>query len=166
MVEKIQFLRVIMFEVVMFLIENYMENGVNLIPDKESVTAELEKIGFQKWEIDRALDWLDGLERLQKVHTIEAGSSGLAVRRYLVCEEEQLGIEGIGFLAYLEQVGVLDAATKEIVIDRLMALDKQEIDISRIQWVALVALYNQPQKKQALALLQDLILSDAFSRLH
>jgi Smg protein len=155
-----------MFEVVMFLIENYMDNGVNLMPDKESVTAELEKIGFHKWEIDRALDWLDGLERMQKGHTIEAGLSGLSMRHYLACEAQQLGVDGIGFLAYLEQVGVLDAATKEVVIDRLMALDKQEVDVARIQWVALVALYNQPQKKQALALLQDLILSDAFSQLH
>ncbi len=156
-----------MFEVVMFLLENYMDNGVSLPSDKEVMMAELEKIGFQQWEIDRALDWLDGLERMQKVQTAEPlVLTGGSVRHYLHYEEEQLGLEGVGFLAYLEQVGVLDAWTREIVIDRLMVLDKQEVDIARIQWVALVALYNQPQKKQALALLQDLILSDAFSRLH
>jgi Smg protein len=155
-----------MFDVVMFLIENYMDNGVTPISDKESVTAELERVGFHKMEIDRALDWLDGLERMQRTAESGPGLTGYAFRHYLPYEEEQLGFEGIGFLAYLEQLGILDIMMREVVIDRLMVLDKQEVDISRIQWVALVALYNQPHKKTALALLQDLILSDAFSQLH
>lgn len=158
-----------MFDVVMFLIENYMDNGVTLISDKELVTAELERIGFQKMEIDRALDWLDGLERVQEtlvtLNSIKP-ASGVSFRHYLPYEEEQLGFEGIGFLIYLEQLGILDTLMREVVIDRLMVLDKQEVDIARIQWVALIALYNQPQKKTALALLQDLILSDAFGQSH
>lgn len=163
-----------MFDIVMFLIENYMDNGVTLISDKESVTAELERVGFQKLEIDRALDWLDGLGRIQEtlgsLKPVKASKdlslSRLAFRHYLPYEQEQLGMAGIGFLTYLEQLGILDAMMREVVIDRLMVLDKQEVDIARIQWVALVALYNQPQKKTALGLLQDLILTDAFKRSH
>lgn len=155
-----------MFDVVMFLIENYTDNGVSLITDKEAVTAELERIGFHKMEIDRALDWLDGLDRVQKAAELSPKLTGLAIRHYLPYEEERMGVEGIGFLAYLEQLGILDARSREVVIDRLMALDKHEVDIARIQWVVLVALFNQPEKKPALSILQDLILSDAFGQLH
>lgn len=155
-----------MFEVVMFLIENYTDQGVNLITDKEAVTAELERVGFPKMEIDRALDWLDGLDRVQKAAEAGPGLTGQAFRHYLPYEVEHFSLEGIGFLAYLEQLGILDARTREVVIDRLMALDKHEIDVARIQWVVLVALFNQPEKKPALGILQDLILSDAFGQLH
>ena len=155
-----------MFDVVMFLIENYTDNGVSLITDKEAVTAELERVGFPKLEIDRALDWLDGLDRVQKAADSGPGLTGQAIRHYLPYEEEHMGMDGIGFLAYLEQLNILDARTREVVIDRLMALDKHEVDIARIQWVVLVALFNQPEKKPALSILQDLILSDAFGQLH
>lgn len=155
-----------MFDVVMFLIENYMENGVSMISDKVSVTAELERIGFHKMEIERAMEWLDGLERIQKSSETSMPLTGKAMRHYLPYEDELLGKDGIGFLTYLEQVGVLDSLTREIVIDRLMVLDIQEVDLPRIQWVALVALYNQPHKKAALSLLQDLILTEAFSQIH
>src|SRR5271163_3101803 len=130
-----------MFEVVMFLIENYTDMSASLASDKDIVTAELERVGFHKWEIDRALDWLDGLSRMQKEADAGPGLTGKAFRHYLTYEEEQIGLDGIGFLAYLEQLGILDAPLREVVIDRLMALDKSEVDIARIQWVALVALY-------------------------
>lgn len=155
-----------MFDVVMFLIENYIDNGLAVFSDKDIVTAELESIGFHKMEIDRAMDWLDGLDRAQRAAESGSRLTGKAIRHYLPYEEEQLGVKGIGFLAYLEQVGVFDAMTREVVIDRLMVLDKQEVDTARIQWVALVALYNQPRKKTSLHILQDLILSDAFGRVH
>jgi len=154
-----------MFDVVMFLIENYTNNGVNFISDKESIMAELERIGFHPMEIDRALDWLDGLEDVQKITPMDT-CSGQAFRYYMGQEVEHITVEGIGFLQYLEQIKILDPVTREIAIDRLMVLDEREIDIARIKWVVLVALYSQPQKKAALSIFQDLILSDAFGQSH
>jgi len=154
-----------MFDVVMFLLENYMEHGVPLVSEKEWIVAELERIGFHKIEIDRALDWLVGLEQIQKTAK-SVDMTHVTFRHYLPYEKEQIGFKGMGFLAYLEQVGVLDPVTREVVIDRLMALDQHEVDVARIQWVTLVALYNRPKQKAALMLLQDLILSDAFHQVH
>ena len=155
-----------MFEVLMYLFENYMDGSVTLNADQDTIMSELEQAGFNRREIGRALDWLDGLSRVQE--TVSAGPQFTphAMRYYSPEESEKISLEGRGFLLYLEQLSILDAMTREIVIDRLMALDTREIDLGRIKWVVLIALFNQPDKKSALSLLQDMILSDAFDVLH
>jgi Smg protein len=89
-----------------------------------------------------------------------------AIRHYSTEECEYISMEGRGFLLYLEQQNILDPMTREIVIDRLIALDHREVDLGRIKWVVLIALFNQPEKKLALSLMQNLVLSDAMDILH
>lgn len=155
-----------MFEVLMYLFENYMDGSVALNADEDTIFSELEQAGFTRNEIGRALDWLDGLNRVQE--TVQAGPqlTHQAIRHYALEESERLGVEGRGFLLYLEQLSILDPMTREVVIDRLLALDLRDVDLGRIKWVVLIALFNQPDKKSALSLLQDMILSDAFDVLH
>lgn len=155
-----------MFEVLMYLFENYMDGSVALNADQDTIVSELEQVGFHRSEIGRALDWLDGLNKAQE--TVQSGPvfTSKAIRYYCQEEGEQLGVDGKGFLLYLEQISILDPMTREVVIDRLMALDNREVDLGRIKWVVLIALFNQPDKKSALSLLQDMILSDAFDVLH
>lgn len=155
-----------MFEVLMYLFENYMDGSAALNADQDTIVNELEQAGFSRNEIGRALDWLDGLSRMQA--TVQSGPAftAWAIRHYSMEECERLSLEGRGFLLYLEQLGILDPMTREVVVDRLMALDARDVDLGRIKWVVLIALFNQPDKKSALSLLQDMILSDAFDVLH
>lgn len=155
-----------MFEVLMFLFENYMDGNVSLKADNKLIAIELERIGFSRNEIDRALDWLDGLTRVQTAVQVAPVLTSHSIRHYLPEESEQLGLEGRGFLLYLEQLGILDSISREIVIDRIMVLDRREVDLGRIKWVVLMVLFSQPDKKAALSLLQDMVLSDAFDVLH
>lgn len=155
-----------MFEILMYLFENYMEGGVALNADQDTIFSELEQAGFHRSEIGRALDWLDGLNRVQETVQSSPHLPSRAIRLYTPEEYEQISTEGRGFILYMEQLGILDSMTREVVIDRLMVLDRREIDLGRIKWVVLIALFNQPDKKSALSLLQDMILSDAFDVLH
>lgn len=155
-----------MFEILMYLFENYMDSGANLNMDQDKVVDELEEAGFHHYEIDKALDWLAGLNQVQELVQAASAFTSQSLRIYNREESDRLGVEGRGFLLYLEQLGILDPMTREIVIDRLMALDHREIDIGRIKWVVLIALFNQADKKSSLAMLQDMILSDAFDVLH
>lgn len=155
-----------MFEILMYLFENYMDGSVALNADPDTIFSELEQAGFHRLEIGRALDWLDGLRTVQEVVQSSPQMKSFGMRSYTLEECEQIDTEGRGFLLYMEQIGILDASTREIVIDRLMALDVREVDLGRIKWVVLIALFNQPDKKSALSLLQDMILSDAFDVLH
>jgi Smg protein len=155
-----------MFEILMYLFENYMNGSVALNLDHETVVTELEQVGFNPFEIGRALDWLDGLNRVQEIVQGGPPLTPHAIRHYATEELERISMDGRGFLLYLEQLSILDPVTREVVIDRLMALDHRDIDMGRIKWVVLIALFNQPDKKAALTLLQDMILSDAFNVLH
>ena len=155
-----------MFDILMYLFENYMGSTIAFQIDYDTMIMELEEAGFHRQEINRALDWLDGLSRVQK--TVEAGPtlSTQSIRHYLPEECEHINKEARGFMLYLEQTGILDPATREIVIDRLMALDPREIDSGRVKWVVLIALFNQPDKQSSLSLLQEMVLTDALDVLH
>lgn len=155
-----------MFEILMFLFENYMDGDAALRMDNEALVIELEKIGFDRYEISRALHWLDGLIQFQTSVTGASVFTNRAMRHFLPDESARLGVEGIGLLIYLEQIGVLDPMSREIAIDRIMALDSREVDLGRIKWVVLMVLFNQPEKKSALTLMQDMVLADAFDVLH
>jgi len=151
----------------MFLFENYLDASLVLKQDKNTdIAFELEKIGFHSYEIDRALHWLEGLMQIQTTMITQSPLSTTSMRHYNLAESSHIGLNGMGFLLYLEQINILDPMTREIVIDRVMALDSREVDIPRIRWVVLMALFNQPEKKSALRLLQEMILADAFDVLH
>lgn len=142
-----------------------MDGSVSLNMDNETILLELEKIGFDRFQVDRALDWLQGLNEFQQAVQSQP-ISNQAIRCYLTEEAERLGVEGQGLLLHLEQIKILDPITREIAIDRIMALDPREINLGRIRWVVLMALFNQPDKRSALTLLQEMILADAFDVLH
>lgn len=142
-----------------------MDSNVTLRADNATIILELEKIGFDRFEIDRALEWLNGLNEFQQAVKARPVSNH-SIRHFLPEEVERLGVEGQGFLLYLEQINILDPTTREIVIDRVMALDPREVDPGRVRWVILMVLFNQPDKKSALNLMQEMILVDAFKVMH
>ena len=155
-----------MFEVLMFIFENYMDNSTTLRTDNQTIGVELENVGFTREEIDRALAWLEGLTQFKSDVEATRLITSHAIRHFLPEESERLGVEGKGFLLYLERSGILDPITREIVIDRVMALEEKPVNIGRVRWVILMVLFSQPDKKSALSLLQDMILSDSFDMLH
>lgn len=154
-----------MLEVLMFLFENYMDGGIALDMDDESVVIELEKVGFDRYEVGRALEWLYGLAEVQQ--EVSAHSPSVhAIRHFLIEEEEHFGVAGLNLLLNLERMGVLDPVTREVVIDRVMALDDEDVTLGRIRWVVLMVLFAQPEKKSALILMQEMVLADASGVLH
>lgn len=67
---------------------------------------------------------------------------------------------------YLEQIGILSPAQRELVIDRVMALGSEEVDIEQIKWVVLMILFSQPGQETAYARMEDLVFEDRVSSAH
>jgi Smg protein len=60
----------------------------------------------------------------------------------------------------MEQIGVLNSAMRELIIDRVMALEVEEISLDHFKWIILMVLFNQPGQEQAYALLEDLVYDE------
>ena len=53
--------------------------------------------------------------------------------------------------------GILSPSQREIVIDRLLALDTEELDLEQVKWVVLMVLSSQPGQELAYARMEDLV---------
>ena len=81
-------------------------------------------------------------------------------------EQERLDAASRGYLLQLEQIGILRPAQREIVIDRLLALDNEEIDVEQTKWVVMMVLFSQPGQQEAFAQMEDLVYADDSAWVH
>ena len=153
------------FDVLMYLFETYIDADEDPEPDQHELRGELTKAGFGDTEIDRALDWLDGLaeshdERILTPQT-EHGT-----RVYNELELDRLDTGCRGFITYLEQIGILSPPQRELLVDRLLALETPDIDVEQIKWVVLMVLFSQPGQELAYARMEDLVFEEEHTSLH
>ena len=153
-------------DILMYLLENYMYGEMEEAPDQASLKVELIQAGFPDSEIDKAFAWLEGLATLREDACVARASTEHAVRVFTAQETEKLDTECRGFLLFLEQVRVLDPVNRELVIDRVMALETEEIDLTQLKWIILLVLFNQPGKEAALAWMEDLVFEGSPGLLH
>ena len=78
----------------------------------------------------------------------------------------KLDVEGRGFLMFLEQHGILDADQRELVLDRAMALDQDDLDLDDLKWVVLMVLFNQPGSEAAYAWMETQMFEDEPEPIH
>lgn len=155
-----------MFDVLMYLFENYMDDDASLGTDHESLKIELVEAGFAVEEITKAFDWLDYIVLHAEAATRSHPPRQTAIRVYHPLEQKKLDVACRGFLLYLEQVGILDQTNRELIIDRAMALDGADFDIDRLKWVVLMVLLNQPGQEARLAWMEDFVLENIPQQLH
>ncbi len=142
-------------DVLLYLFEHYFTNdaivmsGDDLTPQNGPLMGELTEAGFSTAEIRRAFDWLDALAR-QRPAPGQPRHDG-PTRVFHGAELDKLDTESRGFLLFLEQHGVLDADQRELVLDRAMALDQEELELDDLKWVVLMVLFNQPGSEAAYA---------------
>jgi Smg protein len=60
-------------------------------------------------------------------------------------------------LLTLEAAEILQPAQRELVIDRLLALDIEDLTQEQVRWVALMVLSSQPGQEAACARMETLV---------
>lgn len=150
-------------DVLMYLFENYMYDEPETETDRDSLTDTLTEAGFTQREIGKAFDWLDGLAAERHIEP-EHGSS--PVRVYSESEQDRLDRECRGLLTYLEDAAVLDSARRELVIDRVMALEDNEVDIEDLKWIVLMVLFSQPGQESQYAWMENMMFDSPEDILH
>jgi Smg protein len=150
-------------DILIYLFENYLDSDVVPQPSRDVLREELEHAGFAESGIDRALEWLEGLAG----DGVEVnGTCAPSFRMYDAHEQTRLSREVRGYVVSLEHIGILPPQQRELVIDRLMALESDEIDIEQVKWVVLMVLFSQPGQEQAYQRMEDLVFEGQSDALH
>jgi len=153
-------------DVLMYIFDNYIEDDLEFVPDQESLKSHLVEAGFKDRQIDKAFSWLEGLASQRELSNETISSDLTSIRLFNDQELERLDSECRGFLLFLEQAHVLNAKERELVIDRIMALESSDIDLQRLKWVVLMVLFNQPDKEAAITWMEDIVMDDVTTNLH
>src|SRR5665213_580288 len=146
-------------DILSYVFDRYMLDEAPPVPERDDLARDLACVGFMQDNVERALDWLADLASVRDralLHSgIERGSP--AVRVYSEGELSRLSTECRGFLLTLERLDVLQPLQREIVIDRMLALDADELDAEQLKWVVLMVLSSQPGQDLAFQRLEDLV---------
>jgi Smg protein len=141
------------FDVLIYLFENYLDDDIELIPDSEGIKTELIQAGFKKTEVNTAFTWLETLVEQSPIKP----SIPSAFRIFSPQEEIKLDLECRDFLLFLERNAILNATTREIVIDRAMALENKNLTLLELKWTVLLVLLSQSDDDEAYCKMEDLI---------
>lgn len=151
-----------LIDILIYLFEHYLaDHGEGVIQlDNQQLTGELMEVGFERKEIDQAFIWLDeliiGLDKSLKSYQPVS-----SFRVFSQDEKAQIPVDVQSLILRLEQAGILDLATRELVIDRLMALEFDLVDMDDAKWVIMMVLCNQTDSPEELEWAENLVSENA-----
>jgi Smg protein len=153
-------------DVLMYIFDNYMEDEIEFVPDQKFLKTRLMEAGFLGPQVDKAFAWLEGLAEKREDMGSVVLNDPPSLRLFNDQELDRLDSVCRGFLLFLEQAKVLNSHERELVIDRIMALETDEIDLQQLKWVVLMVLFNQPDKEAAITWMEDIVMDDINANLH
>lgn len=160
-------------DVLMFLFERYLGDNelieTSRVTDKrDSIQLRLEEMGFHNTEINQAFDWLEDLAELQSELDTDQQFVPIkenSIRIYSEEEKKLIALESIGFLYFLEQTSILTAVTRELILDRVVALG-HPLDAEQLKWIIMIVLHSHPGEENAIALMEDFIFDESIGHIH
>ncbi len=154
-------------QVLMYFFDK-IETGSPFPKEEQFLVSELKELGIPPDKIQRVLTWMTDLiqpepEKRIEEYPLQVNPTGTRIFSPIECLH--LSRKCRGFLLTLEQSGVLSATTRELVLDELLQMEPESISISRVKWVVLGILCDQPDKKAA-ACMERFLLTTEMNRLH
>ena len=151
-------------DILIHLFENFLDADDDSAPSRDVLKQELEQAGYPETDVERALAWLESLAA-DPDRAMNEGTAR-AVRVFSGHEQLRLDTDVRGYLLHLENLGILSAAQREVVIDRLLALEADDIDIEQLKWVVLMVLFSQPGQENAYQRMEDLVFDERRDAMH
>lgn len=145
-------------DVLMFLFEQYLGEDNDAIDERDHMQVRLEEVGFDNQEIDQAFDWLEDLATLRDDRIISPLQLN-SVRIFSEEEKDILNEDCLGFIMYLEQSNILTPITRELVLDRVIALD-HPLSMEQLKWIVMIVLHTHPGEENAFAWMESLVFDE------
>ncbi|OGS98694.1 MAG: hypothetical protein A3F73_01455 [Gallionellales bacterium RIFCSPLOWO2_12_FULL_59_22] len=151
-----------MFEILMYLFESYFDVGSYPEPDK--LSRKLSAAGFEDEEISDALTWLTAL-RQQNPENYPDSLEHAGLRHFAGLELQRIGYEARQFLLFAEQQHMISAVEREMIIDRAIALQYENLALDKLKLIMLMVLWNRHQDLDPL-LIEELLTPLNSAQLH
>jgi Smg protein len=145
-------------DVLMFLFEQYLGEESDSIDERDHMQVRLEEVGFDNREIDQAFDWLEDLATIRDDKDF-APLQKSSIRIFSEEEKDILNEDCLGFLMYLEQSNILTPMTRELVLDRVIALD-HPLNMEQLKWIVMIVLHTHPGEENAFAWMESLVFDE------
>lgn len=129
-----------MYEVLVYLFEHCQQ--ADLSQNSEIVVKKLSAAGFEDADISEALTWMAGVMNASHRNLAPMPDERRAFRAYAPRELAKLDARCRGFLMTLEQAGILDAQTREHVIERALAAVGESLSLEQLKLIVLMVLWN------------------------
>ncbi len=150
------------FDVLIYLFENYLDDDIDLLPDSEGIKTELLQAGFEQTEVNNAFDWLETLTEKNYIKPTVPS----AFRIFYAQEKIKLDLECRNCLLFLENNGILTPTSREIVIDRAMAIETKQLSLDELKWTVLMVLLSQSDDDVAYSRMEDIVYNLTPALLH
>lgn len=151
-----------MFDILMFLFESYFYAGS--YPDSDKLSVKLSAAGFEDEDIHQALAWLSGLKQLTQAD-YPAAINNSGERCYADLEIKRISPEARHFLKFWEHHKMITPVEREMILDRAVALDRENLPLGKIKLIALMVLWNQHEELDPM-IVEDLLIPVNSGRLH
>ena len=130
-----------MYDILVYLFENCQQ--AEIAYDRDRVVKKLAAAGFEDSDISEALHWLAGVLHAPNVVREPLPDLRSSFRAYAPRELAKLDAHCRGFLLTLEHSGILNADTRELVIERALAASGDALSLEQLKLVVLMVLWNQ-----------------------
>jgi Smg protein len=130
-----------MYDILVYLFENCQQ--AELAFDRERVAKKLSAAGFEDSDISEALHWLAGVMRAPQGEPVCLPDSRTTFRAFAPRELAKLDAQCRGFLITLENSGILNPQTRELVIERSLAASGDALSLDQMKLIVLMVLWNQ-----------------------
>ena len=151
-----------MFEILMFLFESYFDAGSYPEPDK--LERKLSAAGFEDEDISEALAWLSALKQ-QNPENYPPRLEHSGQRYFAELELQRISYKARQFLLFAEQQHLISAIEREMVIDRAVALQLDNLSLDQLKLIMLMVLWNRHKDLDQL-LIEELLTPLQSSQIH
>ncbi len=151
-----------MFDILIYLFESYFASGS--YPEPEKLSVKLSAAGFEEEDISQAIAWLSGLQTLALTEYPESiNQSGF--RCFVELERRRISNDGLRFISFWEQNKMMSPIEREMIIDRAVALGRENLSLEKVKLIALMVLWNLHDELEPMVI-EELLTSADSAQLH
>src|SRR3979411_697800 len=140
-------------DILIYVFDRYMLEETPEVPERAQLARDLERVGFGHTNVERSADGLTelafGPQRPPLPAARRDGTPYHGVRIFADSELVRLSPECRGLLLTLERARVITPQQREIVIERMLALDADSADPEQLKWVVLMVPSGHPGSEPA-----------------